>query len=213
MFFSKISDRFTLLGKVLKVRPSSLDRFLEDGGLRLGELNLERWLSVFLPKNIPETFRELQIPLKVSATNYQTQRSAIFEEGPLRSALAASAAMPAIFLPVKRDSFYYLDGSATNPCPLDTLQGEADHIIAIDVSNGIRIVKEERPNKLDAVYASNQIMQMTIVEQIAAQHPKTILIRPPVDSFRALDFLKAKEILAQTAFLRDSVKLQLERFF
>ena len=61
------------------------------------------------------------------------------------------------------------------------------------------------------MYGANQMMQMSIVQHAAAQYPKTILLRPPVDSYRSLDFLKAKEILAQTEALRDKVKRQIDR--
>jgi NTE family protein len=119
--------------------------------------------------------------------------------------------MPAVFLPVERGGCFYIDGSATNPCPLDILQGEADHIIAIDVSGGTSGNSAERPSKIDAMYGANQMMQMSIVQYSAAQYPETILLRPPVDSYRSLDLMKAKEILAQTSALRDQIKQQINR--
>jgi NTE family protein len=60
--------------------------------------------------------------------------------------------------------------------------------------------------------ASSQMMQMSIVDHAAAQQPQVALLRPPVDHYRALDFLKTKEILAETAALRDEVKHQIDRF-
>lgn len=210
--YSKISSPLTLMSDVFKVRPSSFENFFSEGGLRIGELNLERILKTFLPDAIPDTFTGLSIPLKIAATDYYGQCTSVFENGPLLSAIAASAAMPAVFLPVERDARFFIDGSATNPCPLDVLQDQAQHVIAIDVSGGPHGDDTQRPNKIDAMYASNQIMQMSIVQHSASKYPKTALLRPPVDSYRSLDFLKAKEILAQTVDLKDQVKAQIDSF-
>lgn len=208
---SKTDNGLTLMGDILKVRPTSLKGFMKDGGLRIGELNLERILEVFLPEAFPDTFCDLAIPLKVAATDYYGQKTTVFEDGALLSAIAASSAMPAIFLPVDRGGRFYIDGSATNPCPLDILQGKADHIIAIDVSGGTSGNAADRPNKIDAVYGSNQMMQMSIVQHAAEKHPKVVLLRPPVDSYRSLDFMKTREILEQTKALRDQVKKAVDR--
>lgn len=210
--YGKINSPLTLMSNAFKVLPPSFEKFLSDGGLRIGELNLERILETFLPDAIPETFSDLSIPLSIAATDYYRQSTTVFKEGPLLSAMAASAAMPAIFLPVERNARYYIDGSATNPCPLDVVQGASQNVIAIDVSGGSHGSDTERPNKIDAMYASNQIMQMSIVRHSASKYPKTALLRPPVDSYRSLDFMKAKEILAQTAGLKDQVKAQIDRF-
>lgn len=209
--YSKISNRLTLMGEIFKVRPESLNSFLNDGGLRIGEFNLERILEVFLPDTIPDEFSDLAIPLKIAATDYYGQKTTIFEDGNLLSAVAASSAMPAVFLPVKRGDRYHIDGSSTNPCPLDVLQGEADHIIAVDVSGGTSGDPSERPNKIDAVYGSNQMMQMSIVQHAAERNPGVVLLRPPVDSYRSLDFMKAREILAQTAELQHQATKEIER--
>ncbi len=208
---SKIDNPLSLINDAFKVRASSLKRFLQEGGPRIGELNLERILDVVLPGAVPETFADLTIPFKVAATDFYGQKTTIFRDGSIVSALAASAAMPAVFLPVARDGRYHIDGSATNPCPLDIVQDDADHVIAIDVSGGTSGDPTERPSKVDAMYGSNQMMQMSIIQNAAVQYPETVLLRPPVDSYRSLDFLKAREILEQTAALCDQIKHEVDR--
>lgn len=208
---SKISNPLSLINDMFKIRATSLARFMAEGGPRIGELNLERILDVFMPDKFPETFADLTIPLQIATTDFYAQKTTVFADGMLVSAMAASSAMPAIFLPVQRDDRFYIDGSATNPCPLDIVQGQADHIIAVDVSGGTNGNAAERPSKIDAVYGANQMMQMSIVQHAAAKYPETVLLRPPVDSYRALDFLKTKEILAQTEGLCDQVKREINR--
>lgn len=207
----KINNPLALVNDAFKVRATSMKRFFAEGGLRIGELNLERILDVVMPDAVPDTFAELTIPLKIAATDFYGQSTTVFTQGPLCAAVAASAAMPAVFLPVQRDGRFHIDGSATNPCPLDILQDDADHVIAIDVSGGTNGDPAERPSKIDAMYGSNQMMQMSIVQNAARQYPDTVLLRPPVDSYRALDLVKAREILDQTAPLCDQVKREIER--
>ncbi|WP_162497387.1 patatin-like phospholipase family protein [Roseovarius dicentrarchi] len=205
------NDRARLITQALKVRPSSVKSFFADGGLRLGEFNLETVLSVFLPPVIPATFEELQIPFHAVATDFYAEKSTVFSAGPLHRPLAASAAIPAVFLPVRIGDAYYIDGSATNPCPLDTVQRRADEVIAIDVSGGTKDGVLTRPTKMDVIYASSQMMQQSIVALSAREFPRTALIRPSVGTYRALDFLKVSDILEETADLRDEVKTAIDR--
>lgn len=203
---ASFANRTQLFTKALKVMPDSVSSFLADGGLRLGELNLEKILSVFLPPQVPADFAELKIPLSVVATDYYGEKAQAFTTGALCNAIAASAAIPAVFLPVKRDGRYYIDGGATNPCPIDCVADLADGVIAIDVSGGSAGKPGQRPGKIDAVYGFSQLLQQTVVSCMARAHPRAVVLRPAVSSYGVLDFLKAAEIIDGTAPLRDQVK-------
>lgn len=207
----RFDDRARLIADIFKIRPDSLASFLKDGGLRLGEFNLETILSVFMPATIPNTFEALKIPLIVNATDYYSGTATFLSTGDLRKSVAASAAMPAVFLPVHMDDRYYMDGSSTNPCPMDVVQGRADHVIAIDVSGGPNGEPDLRPTKVDAIYASSQIMQKSIARLMCDRYPNTHLLRPEVDRFRSLDFMNAGQILSKTAALREEVKATVSR--
>lgn len=209
----RFNDRSRLIRDVLKIRPSSFKDFLNDGGMRLGELNLESIFSVFLPAEVPATFEELSIPLQVVATDFYASTDIVFSTGNLRTPLAASAAMPAVFLPVNIEGRFYIDGSSTNPCPLNTVQRLADHILAIDVSGGPDGASNDRPSKIDALYASSQIMQKTIAKLMAEKYPKSVLICPPVESYRSLGFLNSTQIISETAPLQEEVKIALGEMF
>ena len=52
-----------------RARPGTLAEMVQ-GGLRVTQFNVERILEAFLPDADPETFAELSIPLKVTATDY-----------------------------------------------------------------------------------------------------------------------------------------------
>lgn len=207
----RFNDRTRLITEAFKVRPDSFSKFLSDGGVRLGELNLENILTVFLPPELPATFDDLKIPLMTVATDYYAGMETLFTDGELRKAIAASAAIPAVFLPVQLDGRYYMDGSSTNPCPVNVVQGRADHVIGVDVSGGAKGNADVRPSKLDAIYASNQIMQRYIARLMVEKYPNSVLLRPDVRGYRALDFLNVTKILSQTAALREDMKTALAK--
>lgn len=201
-----IADPLGLMRDVLRAGPDSLKAFFKDGGPRIGQFNLEAILEAVLPDNIPPTFEELDIPLKISATDFYAGRATVLEKGDLWFAMAASSVIPGVFLPVERDGRFYIDGNATDPCPMELVQDLADHVVAVDVSGGITGDGTKRPSMFEASYAAGQMMQQSIVRSKASQCPHAILLRPPVEAFFALDFHKAKEVLAQTAPLKEEAK-------
>lgn len=202
----RFENRFELLASLWKLRPQDVLRFMAEGGLRLGEISIERVIDVFLPERVGRDFSELKIPLHVVATDYYAQRDHVFRSGALRPALAASAAIPAVFLPVKIGGEIYVDGGMTNPAPFDILGGRADIIAAIDVSGGPQGERGTHPGKVDIMYASTQLMQHAIIEAKAENHQLDICLRPDVGRFRALDFLRTESVLTASLPLRDEFK-------
>ncbi|MBL1406521.1 MAG: patatin-like phospholipase family protein [Rhizobiales bacterium] len=209
----RFADRWKLLADLWKLRPDSVKTFMSDGGPRFGEINIERVLDIFLPPNVCDNFADLKIPLHIVATDYYAHCDKIFTQGPLRSAIAASAAIPAVFLPVKIDGTVLIDGGMTNPTPFDLLNGKADIIVAIDVAGGPNVDNgqgsSKRPNKIDVMYASPQLMQLTIANEKAKTNQLDLLVRPEMGKVRALDFIKTKQILDSTADLKDTFKRDL----
>jgi NTE family protein len=76
---------------------------------------LERVVEGFLAV---EAFDELTIPFQCVATALEEGREHWFTAGPLRPALVASSAVPAIYPPVEIDGVRYIDGAVVNDIPL-----------------------------------------------------------------------------------------------
>jgi NTE family protein len=175
-------------------------------GLRVSQFDVERVLGAFLPEQLPETFADLKIPLAVATTDYFGHCLHAIRAGQLRSALAASAALPAVFKPVRRDGRLLIDGGIYNPVPFDLLRGTADIVIAIDVvgapSEGIR----SKPSSIDLMYGASQLMMQSIIANKLEHERPDILLRPPVSRFRVLDFLKMDAVMAETVSIRDDLK-------
>lgn len=206
---SVLSDRTQVASRMWRARPGTLTEALE-GGLRVTQFNVERILKAFLPDAVPATFEELEIPLKVTATDFFGHKLAVFNEGDLHSALAASAAIPAVFRPVVRDGTMLIDGGIYNPVPFDLIKRDADIVVAIDVVGVPTEVGRRRPSSVDLMFGATQLMMQSIIDNKLRQCRPDILIRPPVSRFRALDFLKIDAVMAETAAVKDEVKHAIE---
>jgi len=202
---SVFTKRGEVAARMWRARPGSIGEMVQRG-LNITQFNIERILGAFLPQEIPETFGELSIPLKVTATDFYGHKLHVIESGDLRSALAASAALPAAFQPVKRDGKLLIDGGFYNPVPFDLVQDVADIVIAVDVVGAPEEGSKRKPTTIDLLYGANQLMMQSITAHKLAQARPDILLRPPVSRFRVLDFLKVDLVLAETAVLKDEVK-------
>ncbi|MEO3386250.1 patatin-like phospholipase family protein [Mesorhizobium sp. CAU 1741] len=191
--------------RMWRARPASMAEMFE-GGVRLGQFNAERVLRAFLPETIPHRFEDLQVPLQVTATDYFGNCERVFNEGDLYLALAASAAIPAVFRPIRHEGRLLIDGGIVNPVPFDLLEGKADIIIAIDVVGTPIENGSGRPTSIDLLFGATQIMMESIVALKLKRIQPDILLRPPVSQFRVLDFLKIGQVLADTESIKDELK-------
>lgn len=200
-----IGHRANLVNKLWSLGPASMRDKL--GGFRFGHFNLELILKALLPEQIPSDFSDLEIPLKIMATDYYGQAEVVIEEGDLRTAIAASAALPGIFMPILVNGRIMIDGGIFNPVPYEHLMGLADVVIGVDVIGAPEGDGSTPPTRIDSMFGASQLMMQSAMALKLKLQPPHIFLRPPVNRFRVLDFLKAKEILDQA----DSVKEDLKR--
>ena len=209
----RFRNRVKLLADLWRTRPDTVRAFITDGGPRFGEINIERVLDIFLPDTVASDFADLKIPFQVVTTDYYGHCDRVFSTGSLRAALAASAAVPAVFRPLVVDGTVLIDGGMTNPVPFDLLEDKADIVIAVDACGGPRGPKGKRPRKIDVMYAASQLLQLSVTREKRKHHRLDIYMRADVAQFRVLDFHKTKDILDTTAPLRDQLKRELEAAF
>ena len=152
----------------------------------------------FLARTIPaQTFEELEIPLKVVATDFWNRKEVVFESGSLITAIRASMAVPALFEPVQLNGKILIDGGAVNPLPYDLIRPECDLTLAIDVSGEKTYAPEDPvPNMVESILSTFQIMQASIVAAKKRALPPDIYVKPALTNIRVLDFYRYKEILA-----------------
>lgn len=209
---SVLGRRSEVAARVWQARPGTFTEMME-GGIKVSQFNIERVLKAFLPHQIPATFEELEIPLRVTATDFFGHKLAVFTEGELNSALAASAAIPAVFSPVKRDGKLLIDGGIYNPVPFDLLENDADIVIAIDVVGAPTNGRRKKPNSMDLMFGATQLMMQSIIAGKLEHSRPEIFVRPPVSRFRVLDFLKIDAVMAETVAIKDELKRAVEAAF
>jgi NTE family protein len=206
---STVGNRREVMNRLWSLRPMTIQEIMSSG-FRVGQFNLERILKAFLPEDLPATFSELQIPFSVSATDYYGQSEQVVDSGDLIRALAASAAIPAVFMPVRLNGRVMIDGGIFNPVPFDHLVGKADIIVGVDVVGGPEGEDQQIPNRIDSLFGASQLMMQSIIAEKLVRHSPDIFLRPNVGTFKALDFLRAAEVLEVSAAVKDEFKRALE---
>lgn len=163
--------------------------------------------NAFLPDGFADDFSALPIPLRAVATDLQSWEPAVFDTGPLRPAIAASIAIPAMFKPVKFNGRTYIDGGVTNPLPLDLAAVDVDILIGIDVSG---TPDEHRPiaeaSLVDVGIAATRIMTHTMIASTIERYPPDIYVHPPVNLFGTMEFWRVREIVAAADADKDRFK-------
>lgn len=207
-----LSQRFALMRELFSARAQPVQRLLKLFSTPSALLNADTLLDFVMPKATKATFAELDIPLKIVASDFYQQEQVIFESGSLRSAVAASMALPVVFEPVIIDGRAMIDGGLTNPLPFDILAGEVDIVVAIDVSGRpVPHPKRDYPSALESLFASAFLFERSIVrEKLKASQPD-ILISSGTGQFQVLDFLKYAEILEAAVPAKQQLKHQLMR--
>ncbi|MDF1535725.1 MAG: patatin-like phospholipase family protein [bacterium] len=175
---------------------------LSNSGLLKGK-KVEAFLTNHLPA---KTFEDLEIPLKIVATDFWNRVEEIFDSGDLVTAIRASISIPVVLEPVELGGRVFTDGGAVNPLPYDIIRDECDILIAIDVS-GEKVPDEHdpTPSMLENVFSTFQTMQASIVRCKMSTSKPDILVRPDLINIQLMDFHRKDEIL-------DGVKEDVERF-
>jgi NTE family protein len=164
-------------------------------------------VDAFIPEHFPTEFRELKIPLRVVATDFQSWHQVVFAQGLLRPAIAGSIAIPSLFKPVQHAGHMLVDGGVVNPLPLDQADRECDFTIGIDVvgdpSEGLHRTDY---GAIDMWFGSASIMMHSLTAHMIAAYPPDMYIRPKVASFGAMEYWRVKDILASVDGEKDRFK-------
>jgi len=207
-----LSQRLGLIRDLFTKTAQPFQRLLSVFGARNAILDPFSVLDLILPKEVKETFADCKIPLKVVASDFYDQEPKVFTEGPLRTAIAASMALPVLFQPVVLEGRALIDGGLTNPLPFDLLLPETDIVVAIDVS-GSPVVDAKRvaPTAFAALFSSAFLFERTIIEEKLKAKKPDIFIRAGTSNFQVLDFLKCDDIFAAAQPAKERLKQQLQR--
>lgn len=144
-------------------------------------------------------FEELNIPIKIVATDFWAREEIVFDSGSIIPAVAASFCLPGVFKPTVLEGRVLVDGGCVNPVPFDLVQGHCDITVAVDVL-GTRLPTGDdlEPSYTDAVFNTFQIAEKTIVNEKLKVRRPDIYLEPPIRDVKVLEFHKADEIYSQS---------------
>lgn len=150
---------------------------------------------------------DLDIKLKIVATDIENWEKQVFEEGLIIDAVRASISLPWIFKPHKIDEKYYVDWWIVNNLPVEVLDWK--NIIAVSAIKNI-IWKIQRKRKLlwfkfnmwflnlnFQVLQRSLLLMMKQNELTSINHfsKNVLLIKPDVEAFEFYSFNKVNELV------------------
>ncbi len=160
---------------------------------RYGFASNDRMVA-FLTRTLKvKTFEELQIPLGVAATDFNTGEGVVFHSGSIIDPVRASCAYPGMFLPVEIRGRYLVDGMLSHPVPTRPLRDMgAERVLAVHLKG--TWAKGGAPRHLfDVIGQSFAIAQeaMSSLWKDAAD----IVVEPDVAGFAYDDFKRAGDLI------------------
>ena len=183
-------------------RGKTLLRAFKPAGMGLDPTGV---VEALVPPAVPETFEELVIPFQVGVTDIRARKSLFLSSGNLRSALAASMAIPGLFRTVERDGLQLFDGGVTDNLGLAVLP-QADLTLAVDAATEPSHAPFTAQVGAAASIAAMRIMMERMAEENIARHPPDILIRARLKPVKLTEFWRAKSLLEDMADLRDQTR-------
>jgi len=207
-----LTRRFDLVRELFSARATAARSALNLLAGRGALLAPEALLDIVLPRDVSETFEDLNIPLHIVTSDYYALEPKILTDGALKPAVAASMALPVIFQPVTIEGRVLMDGGFVNPLPFDVLDGMADILIAVDVSGTTKPPEGDRPPAMmETLFSMSFFFERSLVrEKLKARQPD-IYVEAGTGTFNVLDFLKVNEILEAAAPAKAKFKTQLAR--
>jgi NTE family protein len=128
---------------------------------------------------------DMRIPLGVVATDLGNGQAVMFQRGDTGTAVRASSAVPAVFVPVKINGRDYVDGGLVAPVPVRfARQMGAELVIAVDISSP----PEDGATKdtLQILLQTFSIMGKSI--NVHELREADIIVRPSLAGLKSADF-------------------------
>nr|WP_232533001.1 MULTISPECIES: patatin-like phospholipase family protein [Ramlibacter] len=144
---------------------------------------------------------QMAMPVGVVSTRLDTGEGVLFQRGDTGTAVRASSAVPAVFLPVRINGAEYVDGGLVAPVPVRYARRMgADVVLAIDISAATEGNPSADP--LQMLMQTFAIMGKSINRWELQE--ADVVVRPPLASMSGADFASRRRAIdaGRTAMLR-----------
>ncbi len=144
-----------------------------------------------------QDFNKLPIPFLCIATNIETGKPILLDQGYLPEAIMASGTLPSLFEPSEVDNQILIDGGVVNNYPIDELKEKgATLIIGVDVQDALA-------NREDLSSATEILVQInnyrTVKDMVVKAAQTDIYLKPDIKDFSVIDFERRDEIIENGA--------------
>jgi NTE family protein len=186
-FFNKSVDKY-----LLKV-PIKNGKVTLPSSISSGQKNIYLLKELFKNVSNIQDFSKLPIPFLCVATNLESGKTKVFENGDLPEAILASSAFPSLMDPVKIGDSIYVDGAMTVNYPSEFLKKKGiDIVIGVDLNQGLS--KRDKINSI--VDILNQVIDFGIVKETKNQLKYTdVNIKPNLEGLNSTSFDEKNKIL------------------
>lgn len=179
--------------------------------------------GVFLHSVIGDaTFSDTLIPIKILATDINTYKEVLFQDGRLVDAVRASIAIPGIFEPVRMKDWILVDGGILNPLPIVPLsRSGVSKVIAVNPLPGPedfpaggkfaprtndtaglswgermfkRLARKFSGNLFDIIMSATQMMEYVLAETVRDE--ADVMIRPVMRDAAWYEFNEPEKYIA-----------------
>ena len=149
--------------------------------------NFQGEINALVPN---KTFKDAKIPFFAVAVDLSQWKEVVFDQGLIRSAVLASAAIPGAFPPVCTSKTIYVDGGWMNKVPVNPLWAMgAEKIVAVDV-----FYKE--PGELNAKRGYSLLTQANNAAELRLlqlqMERAAVVWRPPVKDLHWAEFTQVE---------------------
>ncbi|MBT3676659.1 MAG: hypothetical protein HOG39_08470 [Candidatus Marinimicrobia bacterium] len=134
-----------------------------------------------------KSFEELQIPLKIIATDLNTCMPVVYNSGDLVEAATRSGSIPGYIEPTEENDQLIVDGGASMPLPTTIIRNEVDILIGIDIRRrGVKPLDETN------IYEIMMRSDMSTYQNLLNHYSKVadVVISPDVKDFQWSEFEK-----------------------
>lgn len=160
---------------------------------RAGIFNLYRLRTQLEPYFPKGDFTDLQKKLYIHTTNLLTGKEEVFTDGDLIKAVFASSAIPFIFAPVEIEETLYTDGGVTNNFPIESIRGQCEKLIGINVEGVTNKNQQELNSTIRVIERAMEILIDTDSREKSSSCD-LYLDFPELSKYSILDFSKMEEI-------------------
>ena len=101
---------------------------------RNGFFQIDEFKKFLGEKLRAKKFEDLNIPLRIVATDFDNGKTTVFEKGNLLDPIIASCSLPILFKPVKINGIHYVDGGVLKNFPVGTIYQDCQFVIGINAS-------------------------------------------------------------------------------